>query len=103
MNRVTLKTNAKLEYRRAAGNGEALRQLLNDNPSLKYREYYESRRAGDLFEVEFETTREGVPMLVLSEVLSGGALSARYHYLLPQSDFKELFSASRITACCEDE
>lgn len=101
MQRVTLKSNAKLEYRRASGNGEVLQRLLDEHPRLKYGDYSEPRRAGDRFGVEFETTREGVHMIVLSQILFDGALSDTHHYILRKSDFETLFSHSHISPCCD--
>ncbi len=102
MKRVTLRNNATLEYRGAFGNGEVLQRVLEQRPGLKYGDYHESRRVGDRFEVEFETTREGVVMIVLSEILSSGVLSDKHHYILPKSDFEKLFSHSQVSNCCED-
>jgi hypothetical protein len=101
MQRVTLKSNAKLQYRRAFGNGEVLQRLLDEDPRLKYGEYTEPRRAGDRFGVEFETTREGVGIVVLSQILFNGTLSDTHHYILPKSDFEKLFSGSHISTCCD--
>lgn len=101
MQRVTLKRNTKLTYRRALGNGEALQRLLDENPRLKDGDYTEPRRAGDRFGVEFETTREGVDIVVLSQILFNGMLSDKHHYILPKSDFEKLFSDSHTSTCCD--
>ncbi len=102
MEQVVLKKRIKLEYRRAGGNGEALWRLLEEHPELKYGGYFEPRRAGEHFAVEFETAREGIPMVVLSQIVSGGTPSDTHHYILPKSDFEKLFSGLRMVDCCED-
>lgn len=102
MKMMMLKSNTKLEYRKALGNGEVLQHLLDEHPGLKYGDYYESRRAGDRFEVEFETIREGVDVIVLSEILFNGTLSDKHHYILRKSELENLFSHPQVLNCCED-
>ncbi|MFQ5847341.1 MAG: hypothetical protein ACE5IQ_06645 [Candidatus Methylomirabilales bacterium] len=102
MERVTLRKSAILKYLGAPGNGQVLQRLLEQRPGLKYGDYYEPHIAGDRFEVEFETTREGVAIVVLSEILLTGALSDKHHYVLRKADFAGLFVRSDLSPCCED-